>query len=75
VGELVRIFPVLRELPNVSEPGEITDPGSAQFRLFDAYVAFMRAASEPNGPRLDERAAPGWFTVMAGSGEHLNLNQ
>jgi hypothetical protein len=44
-SELTRIFPVLLELPNVSEPMPVTDPDAARFRLFDAYAAFIRAAS------------------------------
>ena len=42
--ELTRIFPELRQLaPNIAEPERITDPESAQFRLFDAYTTFIRA--------------------------------
>ena len=40
-AELARIFP---RLPDA--PPELTDAGVAQFTLFDAYTAFMRAASE-----------------------------
>jgi eukaryotic-like serine/threonine-protein kinase len=42
-GELSRIFPWLRQQPNFIEPEPITDPESAQFRLFEAYAAFIRA--------------------------------
>jgi tetratricopeptide (TPR) repeat protein len=46
-AELVRLFP---ELPGIlgQEPHELPDvaDASAQFRLFDAYVSFLRAASE-----------------------------
>ncbi|MCH8160602.1 MAG: protein kinase, partial [Chloroflexi bacterium] len=44
--DLVTIFPELRRLvPNFQEPEPSTDPESAQFRLFDAYVRFVRAMS------------------------------
>ena len=46
-GELVRLFP---ELPGIlgQEPQELplVADESAQFRLFDAYASFLRAASE-----------------------------
>ncbi len=42
-GELSRIFTWLRQQPNFVEPEPITDPESAQFRLFEAYAAFIRA--------------------------------
>ncbi|MGI8926622.1 MAG: protein kinase domain-containing protein, partial [Tepidiformaceae bacterium] len=42
-GELVRIFPELRNGANFVEPEAVNDPQSAQFRLFDAYVTFVRA--------------------------------
>jgi class 3 adenylate cyclase len=42
-GELSRIFPWLRQQPNFLEPEPITDPEPAQFRLFEAYAAFLRA--------------------------------
>jgi tetratricopeptide (TPR) repeat protein/Cdc6-like AAA superfamily ATPase len=42
--ELQRIFPALRELfPNLPEPPADTEEG--QFRLFDAFSSFLRAAS------------------------------
>ena len=46
--ELARIFPELRQLPNVAEQeenDEQVDPEAAQFRLFDAYTRFVRAMS------------------------------
>ena len=46
VGELTRIFPVLTQLIDAPQPPAITDPEAAQFRLFDAYTTFIRAASE-----------------------------
>ena len=46
VSELARIFPVLLQLDGVEAPEGVSDPESAQFRLFDAYTAFIRAASE-----------------------------
>ncbi len=42
-AELSRIFTWLRQQPNFVEPEPITDPEVAQFRLFDAYAAFIRA--------------------------------
>ncbi len=43
-GELVRLYPELRaNNPNFVEPEPITDPESAQFRLFDAMALFIRA--------------------------------
>ena len=39
-AELSRIFPVLG-----GQPAEATDAAAAQFRLYDAYTAFMRAGS------------------------------
>ncbi len=42
-AELSRIFTWLRQQPNFVEPEPITDPESAQFRLFEAYAAFIRA--------------------------------
>jgi tetratricopeptide (TPR) repeat protein len=43
-GELVRLYPELRtNNPNFVEPPPIGDPESAQFRLFDAVVMFVRA--------------------------------
>ncbi|MCH7617976.1 MAG: protein kinase, partial [Chloroflexi bacterium] len=44
-ADLATIFPELRQLPNYVEPEPSTDPESAQFRLFDAYVRFVRAMS------------------------------
>ncbi|MEO6397265.1 MAG: protein kinase [Tepidiformaceae bacterium] len=44
--ELSRIFPELRVQPNFVAPEPITDPESAQFRLFDAYTTFVRAMAE-----------------------------
>jgi class 3 adenylate cyclase len=45
--ELRRIFPELAQLaPNIEAPEEISDPESAQFRLFDAYTTFVRAMAE-----------------------------
>ncbi len=41
---LGRMFPEVRR--SGIEPEAATDPESAQFRLFDAYTAFIRAASE-----------------------------
>jgi class 3 adenylate cyclase len=55
--ELTRIFPELRQLaPNIGEPEPITDPESAQFRLFDAYTTFIRAmaAHKPQLIVLDD---------------------
>jgi class 3 adenylate cyclase/tetratricopeptide (TPR) repeat protein len=43
VSELSRIFPWLRQDPNVTEPEETADPEVAQFRLFDAYTSYLRA--------------------------------
>ena len=43
--ELVRIFPELRDIPGFAEPDPGGDSGSAEFRLFDAYTAFIREAS------------------------------
>ena len=40
-SELSRIVPWLRDI--VPEPAEITEPEFAQFRLFEAYTAFVRA--------------------------------
>jgi class 3 adenylate cyclase len=45
-SELTRIFPALLQLPNVTAPEQSTDNEAAQFRLFDAYAAFMRVAAE-----------------------------
>ena len=42
VNELGRIFPALAG----ADPGEIIDATSAQFQLFDAFTAFLRAGSE-----------------------------
>ena len=43
-AELVRIFPELAQMvPDIGEPKPVTDPDSAQFRLFDAYATFVRA--------------------------------
>ncbi len=46
VSELTRIFPGLLQLEGVAAPDESTAPEAAQFKLFDAYTAFIRAASE-----------------------------
>ncbi len=46
IGELSRIFPVLRQTPNFVEPRVESDPEAAQFRLFDAYATFLRAMAE-----------------------------
>ena len=44
-GELVRLFPALREaIPDLVEP-ERVETEASQFRLFDAYSQFMRAQS------------------------------
>ncbi len=44
--ELLRLFPDLKQLiPDIGDPMPMTDPESAQFRMFDAYVTFIRAAS------------------------------
>ncbi len=43
VAELGRIFPTLRAN---AQPPTVTDPESAQFRLFDAYSAFIRAGAQ-----------------------------
>jgi predicted ATPase len=44
--ELLRLFPELKQLiPDIGDPMPMTDPQSAQFRMFDAYVTFIRAAS------------------------------
>jgi eukaryotic-like serine/threonine-protein kinase len=43
VAELARIFPMLRAN---APPAPVSDPESAQFRLFDAYCAFIRAGAE-----------------------------
>ncbi len=46
-GDLVRLFPELRQLlPGFVEPPAMGDAASAQFRLFEAYSAFVRAISE-----------------------------
>ena len=46
-GELVRLFPELRELlPGLAEPTVMGDAEAAQFRLFEAYTNFVRAISE-----------------------------
>ena len=51
-AELSRIFPELKELaPNLAELEPITDPDSAQFRLFDAVTTFVRAMAD-NKPLL-----------------------
>jgi len=42
-GELVRLFPELREQPGFVEPETLADPQSAQFQLFDAFATFVRA--------------------------------
>jgi len=44
--ELTRIFPELRQLLDVAEPEEPSDPEAAQFRLFDAYTTFVRAMAK-----------------------------
>jgi protein kinase-like protein/AAA ATPase-like protein len=45
-SDLLRIFPGMRALvPNIAEPEPISDPQAAQFRLFAAYTALMRAIS------------------------------
>jgi tetratricopeptide (TPR) repeat protein len=44
-GELVRLFPDLRELPRFANAETADDPEEAQFRLFDAYAQFMRNQS------------------------------
>lgn len=46
VGELSRIFPVLRQQPNFIATPSGMDPESAQFRLFDAYATLLRAVAE-----------------------------
>jgi DNA-binding winged helix-turn-helix (wHTH) protein/tetratricopeptide (TPR) repeat protein len=44
--ELVRLFPVLPSiLPGLEAPDETVDPSSAQFRMFEAFLAFARSAS------------------------------
>ena len=44
--ELLRLFPDLKQLmPDIGDPMPMTDPESAQFRMFDAYTTFIRAAS------------------------------
>jgi class 3 adenylate cyclase/Cdc6-like AAA superfamily ATPase len=46
-SQLLRIFPGLAQLaPNIAQPAEIAEPEVAQFRLLDAYTAFIRAVSE-----------------------------
>ncbi|MGI8927182.1 MAG: adenylate/guanylate cyclase domain-containing protein, partial [Tepidiformaceae bacterium] len=42
-GELVRLFPELRQQPGFVEPEAVLDPQSAQFRLFDAFATYLRA--------------------------------
>ncbi|MEO6397517.1 MAG: protein kinase, partial [Tepidiformaceae bacterium] len=42
-GELVRLFPELGNNPGFLEAAPISEPQSAQFRLFDAYATFLRA--------------------------------
>jgi class 3 adenylate cyclase len=56
VGQLSRIFPVLRQESNFVEPQPESDPAVAQFRLFDAYAEFLRAvtASAPLVIALDD---------------------
>ncbi len=45
-SEVARIVSEVRErLPDLPKPDEITDPESAQFRLFDAVSMFLRNAS------------------------------
>ena len=45
-SEVARIFPaLLGRLPNLPEPEPITDPQSAQFRLFDAATTFIAGAA------------------------------
>jgi tetratricopeptide (TPR) repeat protein len=44
-GELVRLFPWLRQQPGYVEPEPLADAEAAQFRLFDAYATFVRAMS------------------------------
>ncbi len=45
-SEVARIVSDVRErLPDLPEPAAVTDPESAQFRLFDAVTAFLRNAS------------------------------
>jgi hypothetical protein len=42
-AELSRIFPWLRDQPNVGEPAAILEPEVAQFRLFAAYASLLKA--------------------------------
>jgi predicted ATPase len=37
------IFPWIRQQPNYAEPEPLADPEAAQFRLFDAFLTFVRA--------------------------------
>ncbi len=55
-GELVRLFPELRDTPGFVEPEPVNEPQSAQFRLFDAYAAYLSAvaAREPLLVILDD---------------------
>lgn len=45
INELTRLFPELGQLPGVAEPAPVDDVETAQFRLFDAFRAFLAAAS------------------------------
>ena len=44
-SDLVGLFPELRQLPGFVEPESVTGPEAAQFRLFEAFVAFLKSAS------------------------------
>jgi class 3 adenylate cyclase len=43
---LATVFPERREDANFTEPEPLDDPEAAQFRLFDAYVTFVRAMAK-----------------------------
>ncbi len=57
-GDLVRLFPELRQLvpPGFVEPPAVTEAASAQFRLFEAYTSFIAAISgrQPTVVTLDD---------------------
>lgn len=43
IGELARLFPVLRDHPRYVEPALEQNPEAAEFRFFAAYAAFLAA--------------------------------
>ena len=52
-GEVARVVPELRaHLPDLPEPEPITDPESAQFRLFDALATCLRNVASATPPVL-----------------------